>query len=145
MEAFLFQSLVWYFTGRSSTWITGLRASECCFIFCSTVIKSIRWYLNGLGRMGLFCRPPAPCNWISTEPMTLLHSKSLQNISYLVCALEDICLWEYASSQTSVKSITFESTAGKWQLNSMRNAVVAVLTEINYCWQWWEISEKPIL
>lgn len=52
--------------------------------------------MSSLGRAQIFCRPLAPQDWIPWhEPMSqrgpwhyLLHSKSLQSISYLVYALE---------------------------------------------------------
>lgn len=45
------------------------------------------------------------------------------------------CLWERASSQISTKPTYFEIISGKWQLNNVRDAMVAMLTEVNYWWQ----------
>lgn len=53
----------------------------------------------------------------------------LQKNSWIVYVLEDLGLQEHASSQIGVILISFESSAGKQQLN-MRDSVLTVLTQI---------------
>lgn len=123
----------------------GLKASKCCFSFFSILIKSSRWFLNSLKRVQVFCRPPACWDCIFHEPTTLPTSfkEALSSKKILLCLCDGILMSRGTSSQICILSISFENSGGKWQLN-MRDAMMAVLTEKNYCSQWWETSEKLI-
>lgn len=95
---------------------------------------------EGVGILESTCAPWLHLSWAHDHTYFI---QSLPKTPALFMHWKTYVYWNMHLHKSVWLSISFESSGGKQQLN-MRYAVVAVLTEVSYCSQWGETSEKLI-